>query len=1000
MKNRFLEIVLLGASCFTLISVKAQNMKELVINEIQVANIDQFVDPSFNYGGWIELYNPSSTPLELYGCWVSDDIGNLKKVHITQSMIVPAHGFHNLWFGHHDKYCPSQIDMELDVDGGIIYLSDADGNLIQSQEYPPAICRTSWTRKTDGNEEWGYTDSPTPVASNGKQSLCELRLESPKVEIESSCFKDKFAFFVPIPKGATLRYTTDGTTPTMTKGLTSKTGVFIVSDNTIMRFALFQKGFLRGPVVTRTFIKEDKSFGLPIMSIVTDPANLYSKELGIFVKGINGRPGRGQKENYNWNMDWDRPINFELMTEKGYSVLNQEAEMYRCGGWSRSWTPFCYKVHAAKQYEGDNFFDYAVFPDKPFNRYKTLQIRNGGTVSSNGRVKDAFLQKLVLTSGLNIDAQDYQPVLQYINGVYHGVINVREPSNKQFVYANYGLDEEEIDMYEIDADSGYVQKCGTRDAFERWYELSQRAEEDDIYAEIENLVDIDEYANYMAVEFYLGNTDWPQNNVKAWRPNIENGKFRYVLFDLDFSFSTFNSFSAFEGRRMNTFNELFGENQSRIRQEIKAVTIFVNMLKNEKFRKYFIDAFCLVAGSVFETSRCEKLINDMLTRVYPMQILKEDAYGKNISPIEEANEVLSHLKCRAPEMYNVLEKYSRFQLSGEEAQSIIISSNLQEAQLRINNQPIPTGFFDGKLYQPITMMAEAPAGYHFDGWFNDADICLGKNPEIQLPKGEIKITARFNLNEDSCFSRCPIVINEVSASNSIYVNDYSKKRDWIELYNCTSKEIDLAGMYLSDDASQPQKYEISDEGTGVSTMIPAHGFKIIWCDKNTPISQLHASFKLSNEENSIIMLSSSDMSWTDTFEYNVHDGMQTIGRYPDGTDKVYLMTRPTIGNSNRMNTYSHSKKSISSFASTLPLISHASGLSLTTREGFILIKSEESKQVVLSIYTNDGKLKEKRDIDIEDKHAKYPISHLMKGLYIIEVKDSQKNCCAIKIVRK
>ena len=48
----------------------------------------------------------------------------------------------------------------------------------------------------------------------------------------------------------------------------------------------------------------------------------------------------------------------------------------------------------------------------------------------------------------------------------------------------------------------------------------------------------------------------------------------------------------------------------------------------------------------------------------------------------------------------------------------------------------------------------------------------------------------------------------------------------------------------------------------------------------------------------------------------------------------------------------------------------------------------------------NGKLKEKRDIDIEDKHAKYPISHLMKGLYIIEVKDSQKNCCAIKIVRK
>ena len=39
----------------------------LIINEIQVSNIDQYMDPSFNYGGWIELYNPTDEIIYLTG---------------------------------------------------------------------------------------------------------------------------------------------------------------------------------------------------------------------------------------------------------------------------------------------------------------------------------------------------------------------------------------------------------------------------------------------------------------------------------------------------------------------------------------------------------------------------------------------------------------------------------------------------------------------------------------------------------------------------------------------------------------------------------------------------------------------------------------------------------------------------------------------------------------------------------------------------------------------
>ena len=71
----------------------------------------------------------------------------------------------------------------------------------------------------------------------------------------------------------------------------------------------------------------------------------------------------------------------------------------------------------------------------------------------------------------------------------------------------------------------------------------------------------------------------------------------------------------------------------------------------------------------------------------------------------------------------------------------------------------------------------------------------------------------------------PLRINEVSAGNDIYVDDYGKKSDWVELYNTTDRDISLEGLYLSDNRSKPQKFQLQQ---GV---VPAHGTRIVWCDQ-------------------------------------------------------------------------------------------------------------------------------------------------------------------------
>ena len=63
---------------------------------------------------------------------------------------------------------------------------------------------------------------------------------------------------------------------------------------------------------------------------------------------------------------------------------------------------------------------------------------------------------VVAASGINVDYQEWQPVHVFINGSHYAVLNMREPNNKHFAYANYGIDTDEMDQFEMSPDSGYV----------------------------------------------------------------------------------------------------------------------------------------------------------------------------------------------------------------------------------------------------------------------------------------------------------------------------------------------------------------------------------------------------------------------------------------------------------------------------------------------------------------------------------------------------------------
>ncbi len=1138
------------AACMTL-TLTARANGDLVITEIQAANIDQFIDPSWNYGAWMEIHNTTDHDIDITNGWVSDDRQDLTMARICTETVVPAGGYVTLWFDHHDEFCPSQIDMELDVeDGGTLLVSDSRGRLLAEAEYPAAVSRCSWARKAVDSDEWAWTSTPTPGASNDGATWCTGRLEAPTVDEDSQTYSDTLEVNVSIPEGATLRYTTDGSTPTATHGETSTDGHFSIHDGTVaLRLCLVQEGLMPSQVVTRTYIHglDSAAEGLPIVSVATDSLNLWGDDYGIFVQGNgNGRAANGDSNVCNWYMDWERPANVELITGDGVMALNQEATVERAGYATRKLKPYTFRVKAQKMYELQNYLPYRFFDNTPYVRHKAVLMRNGGS-DNTCRIRDAALQEMVDRAGLDLDHQAYRPALHYINGRSAGTLNLREPNNKQYVLAHYGLDDDEIDFFEIGADSGYVQKCGTREAFEQWYELAERCADDaTAMDEIRSLVDVDEFAMYMAVQLWTCNRDWPHNNLKAWRPSTDGGRFRFVLFDLDGGMMQNYPFTYLIRHETFTYAD-------SITHEVEPVTIFLNMMEDDGFRRQFVDAYCLVGGSVYRPDSCRSAITQLAQTVAPAQALDSEVYGEGTSPWQTANELMALLSDEHRyTMTARLKTWGKAGVGSVQEQNVKLCSTHEGAQIRLNGLTVPTGTFDGQVFAPVTLEAVAPGGYRFRGWRRLArstgstmpfekgaqwdqgtaplgygfdglgttlegpltTVTLTKTVTLAKDPGELDEflltynaddgfvvsvngteAARYNMGTDSVTSgtqaeraayynpdngtlplptelfhqgdntlsvelhnygtddiywdaalkwitstsdsiiictdeeytlptsghlslqavytaltdeekraaeqpTAPVVINEVSAANSVNVNEYYKKDDWVELYNTTDQDIDLEGAYMTDNAEEPQKWQITAHGTNASTVIKAHGYKIVWCSKRETDQELHASFKLENEDSAMVRIQAEDGSWADSLTYCLMGGRESVGRYPDAAATTYLMTTTTIGESNIVGstaTYLGGQAydritPIRTEQSSGPLAIYLDGDGLE-------LKSEDSDSGTLTVCNTAGASVMRQRVRFDSQHAHVGLAALPRGVYVATLTTADGDSCSLKFAR-
>ena len=268
---------------------------------------------------------------------------------------------------------------------------------------------------------------------------------------------------------------------------------------------------------------------LPMVSITLPAADLFGAD------GIHENAGED-------GALWEREASLEWLPVDGGPGFQVHAGLRITGGASRdpsgspkkSFRLLFRERYGAAELEQDLLAttEGGDEPTDAVDRFDTLVLRarynhSWAHWSSEQRsmalyMRDSFARELqgamghVTTHGRHVHL--------LINGLYWGLYVLHERPDAHFQAAYFGGEEEEWDVINT---SEAVD--GDRIA---WEELLIRAESAD-WAGVHEMLDLEAFADYILLNSFLGNDDWPGNNWYAARRDVQGEPFRFFVWDAE-----------------------------------------------------------------------------------------------------------------------------------------------------------------------------------------------------------------------------------------------------------------------------------------------------------------------------------------------------------------------------------------------------------------------------------------------------------------------------------
>ena len=378
----------------------------------------------------------------------------------------------------------------------------------------------------------------------------------------------ELALSAPVTDGE-LYYTLDGTAPSADNG-TLYSGPLTIESTTVMRVALVSDGTTvdlgagtwifadqipdqeqpdgwpdewwsweeDGPYPADYWMDEeiiedeetaeyfpDLFYDIPTVSIVMDPDDLFGDE------GIH-------ENSEESGSDWERDAWIEWLDHEGGEGFTHYTGIRTHGGSGRKPERSCkksFRLVFASEYDGD--LEYGVFPESEVTNFDTLVLRAGYNRSwahyqHNQRNRAQYIRETLGTRThreMGYMAVQIRYVHLFIDGVYWGMYQIQERPDADWMADHLGGDKDDYDA----VNSGELVD-GTEDAWDALWELAREDLSDDsAYEALGEMLDMEAFADYLILNFFYGNVDWPDRNWWAVRERVDGEVWQFVSWDTE-----------------------------------------------------------------------------------------------------------------------------------------------------------------------------------------------------------------------------------------------------------------------------------------------------------------------------------------------------------------------------------------------------------------------------------------------------------------------------------
>ena len=575
-------------------------LDDVYISEVMSVNKSTYKNLGGEYVDWIELYNPADEAVDLSGWYISDDLEDPRFFELPSGTSIAAGGYMLLYaagMATVNKKGEIYLPFSLKAEGETLILTNSDG--VTRDVFSVGRLRNGQTSGRANNEAARvFFDFATPNAANSESGAVGYTFE-PEFSADGGCIEESSVTVELSCKNenAVIYYTLDGTEPN--EKSKQYTGAVTVSKSCVLRAAAKAEDRLMSDVVSRTYVFNE-SHDIPVFCISSDPDGLFSEKNGIYATGPNASselPYHGA----NFWKDWERKATFEYYTEEGDLGITFNAGLKIFGQYSRAEPQKPFKIKLRGEY-GTPQITYPFFKDYDVSTFKCFLLRQSGEDWYALKMRDAYFAQ-VIKGRMDLDYMEYRPVAVYINGEYWGLYNIREHIDADYIESHRGIDADSVDLIK----GNRTVKAGSIDAYNEFYEWMKNhdlsIQENFDYAA--SKIDLESWMNWWITETFFSNTD--TGNIKFYCEQGEDGKWRWILFDMDWAMHPTTYFRNRLDRMLDPKGHGAGKGFS---------TLFARrLMQNEAFKNEFIEAYAYHINNTFTQEHMFEVLDRMADEI-------------------------------------------------------------------------------------------------------------------------------------------------------------------------------------------------------------------------------------------------------------------------------------------------------------------------------------------------------------------------------------------------